>query len=232
MADQRYHHPRFRDMIIGGIAFAVLIGLLWNLPSVIKRVGDFFLYFPSQLGFVQRVTPKEISKITSPTLLEITKPGKYMVFMPPVAYLGEQGEVLLNITSHTTGEQIRIVLVERGLRPYDTPLAEGRPIFEFEIMEAGKYEITFANQLYDDAGIIAIVPDYTTGKEFVILFAYIIQIAILLIISGIVYYPYYQRYQARIKTIEAPQKKMQIKGQAFWDAEMRNDKKKTQKDND
>jgi hypothetical protein len=192
---------------------------------------------------VQRVAPKEIKIIdlgtTSPVLLEITNPGNYAVFtghesisVGLARFLENNNEISLEIKSQTTGEQIKIVPVERGIRPYDTPLAEGRPRFGFEITVPDKYEITFKDPHYYGGDAFAIVPDYATGKESVISFAYIIQIAILLTLLGIVYYLRYQRDRARIKSIEANQKQMQIKGQAFWAAEMQRDQKKTQKGNE
>jgi hypothetical protein len=231
MADQNYHPPRIQNVIIGGLAFVALVILLWNLGEVVKRVGDVFLYIPAQLGLIRRVAPQEIIRMDSPALVETFQPGRYMVFGggwgPELSTVS--GEILINIQSQTTAEDIKIVHVQRGLRPYDTPLAEDRPMLEFEIPSAGPYEIVFTGHPDDLDKAIEIVPDYTTGKESVLWVAYSVQIALLVIILVIVSYPSYQRHRARINKIEAPQKQMQRKGQAFWDAQVQKDKNKTQK---
>jgi hypothetical protein len=231
MTDQNYHPPRIRNVIIGAMAFVALVVLLWNLGEVVKRVGEVFLYIPAQLGLIRRVAPQEIIRMDSPAVVETLQPGRYMVFGggwgPALSTVS--GEILINIQSQTTAEDIKIVRVQRGLRPYDTPLAEGRPMLEFEIPSAGLYEIVFTGHPDDLDKAIEIVPDYTTGKDSVLWVAYSVQIALLIIILVIVSYPRYQRRRARIQKIEAPQKKMQSKGQAFWDAQVQKDKNKTQK---
>jgi hypothetical protein len=235
MADQNYHPPRIQNVLIGGIAFVILLALIWNLGGVVKRTGDVFLYIPAQLGLIRRVAPQEIIRMESPAMIETFQPGRYMVFgggWGP-ALSAANGEILIKIQSQTTAEEIKIVRVQRGLRPYDTPLAEDRPILEFEIPSTGAYEIVFTGHPDDLDQAIEIVPDYTTGKESVLWVVYIVQIALLVILLGIVSYPRYLRHRARIQKIEAPQKKMQNKGQAFWETEAQKekekDKKKTQK---
>jgi hypothetical protein len=228
MTDQNYHPPRIRNVLIGGMAFVVLLGLLWNFGEILKRVGDVFLYIPAQLGLTRRVAPQEIIRMDSPSLVETFQPGRYMVFGggwgPTLSTAG--GEILISIQSQTTAEDIKIVRVQRGLRPYDTPLAEGRPMLEFEIPSAGPYEIAFTGHPDDLDSAIEIVPDYTTGKESVLWVVYSVQIALLLILVGIVSYPHYQHRRARIQKIAAPQKKMQSRGQAFWDAQAQKGKEK------
>lgn len=231
MADQRYQPPQFRNIVIGIIAFIALVGLFCNIASVIKRVGDVFMYIPAQLGIVQRVTPEEIIRIDSPILIETMQPGTYMIYRSTfgTALVNERDEILFNIRSQTNGEEIKIVRVQRGIRPYDTPFAEGIPVLEFAIPAADQYEITFEGHPSELGYGVTLVPDYTTGKELLISFAYILQMVILLILLGIVFYPRYRQHRARIQRIEAPQKQMQSKGQAFWDAEAQKDKKKIQK---
>jgi hypothetical protein len=231
MADQNYHPPRIQNVFIGGIAFMVLLALVWNLGIVVKRVGDVFLYIPAQLGLIRRVAPQEIIRMGSPALVETFQPGRYMVFGggwgPSLSTAS--GEILLKIQSQTTAEDIKIVRVQRGLRPYDTPLADDRPVLEFEIPSAGAYEIVFTGHPDDLDKAIEIVPDFTTGKESVLWVVYSVQIALLVIILLIVFYPRYKRHRERIQKIEAPQKKMQSKGQAFWDAQAQKDKDKNKK---
>ena len=223
MSNQEYQTPKFRTIVIAFVIFIGLLAALWNIDQVIKQTGDVFLFIPSKLGLVQRVTPEEISVSNSEITLEI-KSGKYFIYagfnsMIPIRLKTNNG-VSMGMKSQTTGEQITVLTVERGIRPYDTPLAKGRPIFKFEITTPDKYEISFDRNSYYSGGIFTVVPDYTTGKETVITIAYAIQIAILIVLFGIFYYPVYQRKQVRIKNIKANQKQRQLKGQAFWQEEI------------
>ena len=111
------------------------------------------------------------------------------------------------------------------VRPYDTPLAEGRPIFAFEVAAVGSYEILLRER-YNTS--VAIMPDYTTGKEPVIVLSFVVQLVILLAPFGIFYYRRHQRYQEHIKSIQEPQMQRQTRGQAFWEGEIQKSRKKTQ----
>lgn len=205
-----YQPPRIRNIVFGIMLFTVLICLLCNLSSTMKQVGNVFLYLPSRLGLIQLVRPGEIHTIdlrtTSPTLLDITRPGQYAVYTDDYDLLLANvldGPAWLQVKSHTTGERVKVVSVGRGTRPYDTCLVAGRPIFVFEVTTPDRYEIAY----YFRYASISIVPDYTTGKESAIVFAYIVQIAILLTLVVIVYYLHYQRHRILAKSIEAAQKR-------------------------
>ncbi len=234
MSDQRYQPPSFRNIIIANAIFLILLGSLCTFPNTVKWVGDVLLYIPSQLGLVRRVMPGEVRTIdlrtTSAASLEITAPGQYTVFADSEELLmintlsRENAWSWLDITSRTTGGPVKVFPVARGIRPYDTPFAEGRPIFVFRINAPGSYEVAYPTRY----AFISVVPDYTTGKEQVIVLAYVIQIGILLAPWGIAYYRRYQRQRTRIKDIESSQVQRRAQGEAFWKAEIRNRKEKTQ----
>ena len=75
---------------VGG-TLVILMGLLCTLPSAVKRVGDIFLFLPSRLGLIQRVTPDQVNKIdlttASPAILEFPRAGKYAVYSGDTALL-------------------------------------------------------------------------------------------------------------------------------------------------
>jgi hypothetical protein len=234
MSDKHYQPPSFRTIIIANVAFLILLGSLCTFPSTVKWVGNVFLYIPSQLGLVRRVMPGEVLTIdlrtASPASLEITAPGQYAVFSASDELLmintlsGENtGPWLLGITSRTTGEPVEILPVERGIRPYDTPSADGRPIFAFRIDTPGSYEVAHPTKY----AFISIVPDYTSGKEQVIVLAYVLQIGILLAPWGTVYFRRYQRQRMQIKEVKGSQVQRRAQGEAFWEAEIRKRKEKT-----
>jgi len=231
MLEHGYQPPRIRNIVIGILTFTVLLALLCNLSSTMKQVGNIFLLIPSELGLIQRVKPDEIHIIDlqtpSPALLDITKPGRYEVFTDDYDLLMTNvlnGPAWLQVKSHTTGERVEVVSVERGARPYDTRLAAGRPIFVFEVAVPGSYEIAY----YYRYAALTIVPDYTTGKEPVIVLAYIVQIAILLTLLWFVYSLRDRRKRAIAKNMEFAQLQRRAKEQAFWEGEIQSDKNETQ----
>jgi hypothetical protein len=232
MSDQNYQPPSIRNILLGILLFIVLVGLFINLPSAMKLVGNVFLYIPSQLGLIQRVRPGDVHTIdlrtASPTLVDIGKPGRYAVYTDDYDLLMNNvlnGVVWLRINSHTTGEPVKVVPVERGARPYDTSLAAGRPILIFEVSVPDSYEFGY----YFRYAFITIVPDYTTGKEPVIVLAYTVQIAILLTFLGIVRYLYLQRHRTLPQSRGMVKTGRRIKGRAFWEAKNQKGKKETQK---
>jgi hypothetical protein len=228
MKDQAYQPPRIRSIVFGILLFLVLLYSLLTLSGTMKQVGNVFLYIPSQLGLIQRVLPEQVHTIDlqtpSPAVLDFTSPGRYAIYTSDYDLLMLNllnGPPWLLVTSQSTREQIPIVSVGRGARPYDTPLAAGRPIFVFDITVPGTYEVAYHFRYAS----IAIVPDYTTGKEPVILLAIIAQIAILLIIVVIVLYLHNQRHRALTKNIEATLEQRRIERQALWNAEIQKGKK-------
>jgi hypothetical protein len=222
MSDLSYQPARIRNIILGILLFMVLLCALCNLSSTMKQVGNAFLFIPSQLGLLQRVKPAEVHTIDlrkpSPKLLELTRPGRYAVFTDDYDILMSNvlnGPVWLQVKSHTTGEKVNVVSVNRGARPYDTALAAGRPIFAFDVTVPGVYEVAY----YFRFASISIVPDYTTGKETVIVLAYIIQIAVILTLLAIFYSQLNQRRRATVKAMEFALLQRRAKEQAFWEEE-------------
>ena len=109
MSNQGYQTPKFRTIFIAFVIFIGLLAALWNLDYVIKQTGDVFLFIPSKLGLVQRVTPEEIFVSDSEITLEI-KPGKYFIyagFKSTVPFRLESNNVVsVAITSQTTARRI------------------------------------------------------------------------------------------------------------------------------
>jgi len=184
------------------------------------------MFLPSKMGLVQRITPEEIIVCDSKFTIDLAKPGKYFIyggFKSTIPFRLESNNVVsVAIKSQTTEKQINVFSVGRGIRLYDSPLIKGRPFFEFEISTPDKYEVLFyRNSFSNGGGTFTIVPDYTTGNETVISLAFGIQIALLIVLVVIIYFPVYKRKRNQIKTIEANQKQRQIKGKEFWEEEIR-----------
>jgi hypothetical protein len=216
----RRHEPsRIRNVILGGIVIAVFLAIINVSPEAIKLAGALFLYIPDKLGLIEQVASEDthiIHLASDMTLLEITESGRYAMYTADTYLLRATLNTKipwLVMTAQATGEQIAVSVVERGLRPYDTPVAKGRPIFTFEIETPGVYEIS--HPVRETSPIISIVPDYTTGQEATITLAYLLQIALIVVLASI---PYYLRKQPKRDLIEALQQQKRDQSDAFWQA--------------
>lgn len=198
-----YRPARLRDILIGVVlAVLVVIWIFAYLPDTIKIAGDVLLLIPEQLGLVQRVHAGEVHVIslTNPqATIRIPKPGRYAVYTGDLDLLERIGLVakpLLEVASQPAGQTVDLSFVRRGLRPYDTPRAKGRPVYRFAIQEPGFYQVTYLGR--GIAAVVSIAPDYTSGKESTITLAYVLQAGLLVLLPGAVYY---RRRKAR-KSLE------------------------------
>jgi len=224
MSMTKFQPPRLRNIIAGIVAFVALLLLLGGLSTVVKLLGVPFLYIPSKLGLTTLVAREDVQTLdlaSSPTLLEIAKPGQYEVFAADYDLLVITDQLLaagkepwLSVKSQRTGKPVAVSFVKRGLRPYDTPFAKGRPIFTFAIKTPGKYVLTHITR----KAIISVVPDYTTGKEKLLVLAYYLQIALIVVPLGIFYYRRYRVWQKRVQVLQAQKR---IQSDAFWQAEIK-----------
>mgnify|MGYP005619983311 CR=1 FL=1 len=73
-------------------------------------------------------------------------------------------------------------------------------------------------------GLIFVVPDYTTGRETVIVLVCLAQIAVLLLPFVIIFWRNYRRRRIQIKTITQSQAQRRVQGQSFWEAELQKKK--------
>jgi len=227
MADQPYQPPRVRTIIAAVTLFTALLIVLCLLSEVVKLVGSPFLYIPARLGLVQLVTRDEVRAFdlaSGATVLDFTRPGRYAVFTIDYDLLVLTDGVLsahaapwLKLKAQGTGQSVAISFIERGLRPYDTPLAKGRPIFTFYIEDPGRYVMTYPAR----NATVFVVPDYTTGKEKTIALAYLLQIAAIGLFLTVLFYPRLRRYWVYQRRIAAERRQKRIEADAFWQTEIR-----------
>jgi hypothetical protein len=184
-------HRLIDRLAVGLLAIGLLILLFFLFPSqLVKNVGDALLIVPDRLGVFHRVTPAEIRRLKLraevPTK-ERMEAGKYLVFTDSVQLLllgamKERANALVEwmIVRRADGRpgSSTVTSVSRGLRPYDTPVAAGRPILRFSIKDTGDYEIL--GRIGGEGTQVSIVPDRTSGKEYSIALLFLIQIIILL----------------------------------------------------
>lgn len=179
--------PTIRS-IVAGIAAAILLLLaVFNLPMLVKSVGAVLGFLPSKIGLMQVVQPHEVLTVDislSPTLVNITKPGDYLLYTNNYdllvindAVVEAESEPWLTIEAENQ-EEIPVQLISRGMAWYDTIHAKGRPVATFHIESPGDYLITHPTR-YDTASI---VPNYTVGHEKWITFVYLAELGILIFI--------------------------------------------------
>jgi hypothetical protein len=119
------------------------------------------------------------------------------------------------LTLHGTGERIRMTEVERGLRIYDTPFARGRPIYRFEIEQAGTYHLIYSRRPVR----VSFVPDYTTGRESVLAWSIGMQFGVILaVICGLLYWRWHRRRRRRQRLLVEMVRQKSVRAEAFRDA--------------
>ena len=175
------------------------------------------MYIPYELGFIEQVHPDDVKTITvtaESSLIEFSEEGHYFTYgdngyvpgreptSPPWLLIQEQG----------TEQNIVVQHVLRGLRPYDTPVIEGRPVFSFEIEQPGTYE--FARIGFPDPTTINIVPDYTTGHEGFLLASFLTQVILICFIPTVVVFRRSRHINQEIRIVQMAKRE---KADAVWD---------------
>jgi hypothetical protein len=204
----QYHPPAFRSIILGIIAFLVILMFFCNLSDVAKWMGAAFLFIPDRLGIIEQVKASEIITLTlnsNTSTINFPHAGKYSIYTNDYDLLVISDDLALKkgpswivIRSAGSGEVVPVTFVERGLRLYDTPFAKGRPVINFEIKYPGEYNLTHTSRKVD----IYFVPDYTTEREGEILIIYIIQLAVIAYILSAVVSRWKRVQDERIADVE------------------------------
>jgi hypothetical protein len=219
MAASSVRTPRIRDILLAIAALVVLLVVLINLGAVVKFVGAGLLVIPSALGIVERVGPEEMSTYdltASPTLLGISQPGRYALYAYDYDLLTMSDQLeeskappWVTLKSQVTGQAIRTDFVGRGLRPYDTYLAKGRPVITFVITQPGSYLMFHPTR----ASTISIVRDYVTGNERSFSLVMLAQIAVVVVPLAFLLT---RRYLKRLEVRRRAQQQKRIESEAFW----------------
>ncbi len=240
MSDQ-YRSPRVYAVLLGMIVFTLLLMVFCFLSETVKYIGAPFLFLPERLGLIEVASREEVVRIemsSGSTVLDFERPGKYAVYTKDYDLLvitdslrqanknilnPEDKHAWLTITSVDSGEPTLIGFFYRGLRPFDSPLARGRPILYFEIETPGQYQLQYSSR----TAVFYIVPDYTTGKEGILYLIYLVEIGVLLIPVWILYSGYLQQKKEKTQEIQSLK---QIRGDDFWKNEYQKKKQKEEED--
>lgn len=208
MIDGLPPQPTFRS-IFGGIALVlILILAVLNIDKIIKYAGASLTFIPSKLGLLPVVSRNEVMPVnmhSTPTSVTFTKSGHYLFYTDNYDLLVINDAIILAkskpwiIIQTDAGESIQVSLIERGMTIYDTPLARGRPVASFEILNPGVYAIAHPRRPIN----AYIVPNYTSGNERTI--SFFMWLEVLIVVSVI--WGFKRRRRAKINsTVRDPQK--------------------------
>ena len=220
--------PKIISIIIGVILFMVLLAVFLSLGEIVKLAGAPFMFLPVKLGLVEEVNPSQVIRLnlnTHETALRFKSPGRYAVYTADRDLLEITNSLeaagtkpWLKVQSQLGGGTVPVSFVRRGLYPFDSVLARGRPVFTFVIETPGVYVLRHPAR----SAVAAILPDATTGKEGILTLAYILQIGVLSGLAGILIY---RARRARLKRIQEIRQLKHIRGDAFWQKELERQQK-------
>ena len=190
MTTESYRPAGFRSIGIGIAVFVILLLAVCSLSQGVKWFGSVLLFLPDRLGVVRTVRPGEVLELEmskSPTQLTFTRAGLYQVYTSDYDLLvisdllaASDAPPWVTVTHVAGGPPVRVTYIERGLLPFDTPHASGRPVLEIEISDPGAYVLDYPTR----KATMSLAPDYATGHESLIYGAFAIQILILALPFG------------------------------------------------
>lgn len=221
MSATNYRSSSFRSIFLGIAIFFVLLCAFLLLPDLIKIIGYPFLWIPDCLNIIAVPDAGDVQKFdlaVSDQTVDFAQPGNYVV------YTGDTDLLLTNdslaeknsapwLLLQREGETITPQYVRRGLMPFDSPFAKGRPVLTFQITAPGRYTLTYPHRQV----IIAILPDSVSGHEGLFWMIYSIELALIGYAAWKITGRRRGKRQARIKEIDGLKR---IQGDDFWKAEM------------
>ncbi len=227
LTDETYHAPKIRPIVFGIILFILFLTVMCSLSDLVKFIGYPFLWVPEKLGLIQVIHPDDVTTIHmadgGTSTVNFTAPGWYQVYINDYDLLlasddlaNRGGKPWINART-PSGESAAIAFISRGLRPYDSPFAKGRPVLAIQVTELGDYQLRHPSKAAD----FSIVPDYSTGNEFTIYFFYALEIGLLLLPFA------YLIRRSRVRLTQRVQSVKQLKridGNDFWKREINRQK--------
>ena len=213
MSKESFRPPRLRSIGMGIALFILFLIALCSLSQGVKWAGSVLLFIPERLSLVRTVQPSEVFEFDmthSPAQVKFTRAGLYQVYTSDYDLLVISDQLAqsdsppwITITIAGSGTPANVSYITRGLLPYDTPHASGRPVLEVEIPEAGDYLLDYPTRPAE----MSMVPDYVTGHEALIYTAFAVQLLILALPFAILLYRREQRawrqeHEKRTRSVE------------------------------
>jgi hypothetical protein len=185
MATEGYRPARLRTIALGIAVFVLALIVVCSLSQGVKWTGAVLLFLPDRLGLVHTVRPAEVLVLDlrhSPAQVAFSRAGRYQLYTSDYDLLVIAAELArsgapawVTITDAKTGAPVTVTHIERGLLPFDTPHASGRPVLGVEIPEPGAYFMDFPTR----QATLSVVPDYITGHEGVMYAAFAVEVLLL-----------------------------------------------------
>jgi hypothetical protein len=210
--------PTFISIFLGIIACIAALFFIGNLGNAAKWAGNAFLFIPSKLGLIQNVRPNEVIPVdfsTNPTSVYFPKAGAYDLYTDNLDLLtitnalNENERAWLVVTPADGQETPQVLFFKRGLYPYDTPFAKGRPIYYLYIDQPGYYTVTHPTR----QDTVFFVPDYNTFNEGKLIAIFAVEICLILIPTGTIVY---RRWERRTAPARQRRKQRQDEVEDFW----------------
>lgn len=230
MSEASYRPTSGRAIILGITAFTILLGLICGLSEVLKTVGSPFLFIPQQLNIIPTVTRADVMEYEmrqSPVDVQLQRTGEYAVYTRDIDLLIITDQILeadgnpwFNIINQSSGEKVKVNFVHRGLIPFDSALAKGRPVYTFDIQNPGSYQFSFPRRY----ATIYVLPDNIVGNEGTVIFWAAIQLMILAFPISYGIRRLIKKRQAKIDEIRNLKKS---KDSEFW-TELKNQRERQQ----
>ena len=201
--------PTIRSIVLGIALLILLIFAFFKIPDIVKYAGTALMFVPHKLGLIEMVTPEEVIPVPiaeNPSSITFPSAGQYALYTDNYNLLvvhdaviaASAAEPWIKIQSEELDARVEPIMIERGLVWYDTPFARGRPVFTFHVDQPGTYQ--FAHPAHRD--FMYLVPDRVTGKETLITFWVLVEVAL---IAGIIFYTRHRRTasarEKRVKTL-------------------------------
>lgn len=188
---ETHQRPSIRSclvgIIVGGIFYVVVWLLILAFPVVATQLGSIVLYVPLKLGLAQEVNSEDVIKIMYPQeeTLELPDKGSYLIFATDL--LPAEDRVV--VRKQDTNERVQVPHILQGTNRYETIVA-GKPVFEFEIEEAGTYELDLQNLPANAKAeyTLFIVPNAAARNQGVLLISLVVYIGIFTLIGWGYYY--------------------------------------------
>jgi hypothetical protein len=213
MTKEGFRPPRLLTIVLGIAVFILFLIALCSLSQGVKWAGSVLLFIPERLGLVRTVRPAEVFEFDiarSPVQVTFTRAGLYQVYTSDYDLLVISDQLAqsgsppwITITEAGSGAPVVVTHITRGLLPYDTPYAAGRPVIEVQVPEPGDYVLDYPTRPAE----ISMVPDYVTGHEALIYAAFAVQLLILALPPAILLYRREQRmrqrtHEQRVRSVE------------------------------
>lgn len=213
-----YHPPRFGVIFLGLFLSAALLVVFLALPMVVKSVGFGLLWLPARLGIVQQVHPQDVITFVmadEPLVVQFPRGGYYVFYVRDPDLL-ETTDALMELNNPpwltvlaADGSRIPVEFIKRGMLPFDSPFAAGRPVYRFLIPRSGDYTLKMPRKLVETD----IVPDVVGGREGVLWLVLLMELGLL---GGLAAIPIVRARHRQTERVQEVKRLKTVKGDEFW----------------